>query len=61
MAKEQQEVRYFQDETIVIWNNAKAPHSNGLEGEARDDKPFRLVNVTEAVLYVYHADKAKAT
>ncbi len=60
-AKQDGEVRYFQDETIVIWDNAKAPHSNGLEGEAHDDKPFRLVNVTEAVLYVYHADKAKAT
>lgn len=61
MAKEEKEARYFQDETIVIWNNDKAPHSNGLTGEAHDDKPYRLVNVTEAVMYVYHADKAKAT
>ncbi len=61
MAKEQQEARYFQDETIVVWNNDKAPHSNGLSGEPHDDNPFRLVNVTEAVLYIYHADKAKAT
>ena len=60
-AKEQKETRYFQDETIVIWNNDKAPHSNGLTGEAYDDKPHRLVNVTEAVMYVYHADKAMAT
>ena len=60
-AKEQKENRYFQDETIVIWNNDKAPHSNGLTGEAYDNKPHRLVNVTEAVMYVYHADKAKAT
>ena len=61
MAKEAKEARYFQDETIVIWNNDKAPHSNGLTGEAHDDKPHRLINVTEAVMYVYHADKAKAT
>ena len=61
MAKEQQEVKYQQDETIVIWDNNKAPHSNGLEGEAYNEKPFRLVNTTKAVLYVYNADQSKAT
>ena len=61
MAKEQKEANYFQDETILIWRNDKAPHSNKLTGEAYFDKPYRLVNVTEAVLYVYHADKKKAT
>ena len=61
MAKEQQEVKYHQDETIVLWDNSKAPHSNGLEGEAYEDKPYRLVNTTKAVLYVYNADQAKAT
>ncbi len=61
MANNEKECRYFQDETIVIWNNNKAPHSNGLTGEAHDDKPYRLVNVTETVMYIYHADKAKAT
>ena len=61
MAKEQQEVKYQQDETIVLWDNNKAPHSNGLEGEAYNEKPFRLVNTTKAVLYVYNADQAKAT
>jgi hypothetical protein len=25
---------YSQDETIVLWDNNSAPHSNGLEGEA---------------------------
>lgn len=52
---------YFEDEKIVIWNNDKAPHSNGLTGEAYDMKPYRLVNTTEAVMYIYHADPAKAT
>lgn len=61
MAKEQPEVKYFQDETIVLWDNNKAPHSNGLEGEAYDAKPYRLVNTTKAVLYVYNADPSKAT
>ena len=52
---------YFQDETIVIWDNNKAPHSNGLTGEAYETQPHRLVNTTKAVLYVYNADPAKAT
>ena len=61
MAKEQQEVKYHQDETIVLWDNSKAPHSNGLEGEAYESSPYRLVNTTKAVLYAYNADPAKAT
>ena len=52
---------YFQDETIVLWDNNKAPHSNGLTGEAYEIQPHRLVNTTKAVLYVYNADPAKAT
>ena len=52
---------YFQDETIVLWDNDKAPHSNGLTGEAYEIQPHRLVNTTKAVLYVYNADPAKAT
>ena len=52
---------YFQDETIVIWDNNKAPHSNGLTGEAYETQPHRLVNTTKAVLYVYNADPSKAT
>ena len=61
MAKEQQEVKYHQDETIVLWDNSKAPHSNGLKGEAYESSPYRLVNTTKAVLYAYNADPAKAT
>lgn len=61
MAKEQQTRDYYQDETILIWDNAKAPHSNGLEGEAHYIQPYRLVNTTKALLYVYNADPAKAT
>ena len=61
MAQEKNTPKYYQDETIVIWDNNKAPHSNGLEGEAYESQPYRLVNTTKAVLYVYNADPAKAT
>ena len=64
-AQEENEMKrttdYFQDEKIVLWNNDKAPHSNGLTGEAYEAQPHRLVNTTEAVLYAYKADEAKAT
>ena len=61
MAQEKNNSKYQQDETIVLWDNNKAPHSNGLEGEAYEKEPYRLVNTTKAVLYVYNADQAKAT
>ena len=60
-AQEKGRTPYYEDEKIVIWDNQKAPHSNGLEGEAYDSKPYRLVNTTEAIMYIYHADKEKAT
>lgn len=52
---------YGQDETIVIWDNNSAPHSNGLTGEAYEEKKDRLVNTTKTVLYAYKANPAKAT
>ena len=52
---------YSQDEKIVLWDNSKAPHSNGLTGEAYEIQTHRLVNTTEAVLYAYKADESKAT
>ena len=61
MAQEQKRSNYYQDETILIWDNNKAPHSNGLEGEAYENLPYRLVNTTKAQIYVYNADPAKAT
>ncbi len=60
-AQEKTRTPLFEDEKIVIWDNDKAPHSNGLTGEAYDATPNRLVNTTEAVMYIYHADKTKAT
>ena len=61
MAQEQKRSNYYQDETILIWDNNKAPHSNGLEGEAYEATSYHLVNTTKAQLYVYNADPAKAT
>ena len=61
MAQEKNNAKYQQNETIVLWDNNKAPHSNGLQGEAYEKEPYRLVNTTKAVLYVYNADPAKAT
>ena len=52
---------YGQDDTIVIWDNNKAPHSNELTGEPYEMQPHRLVNTTKAILYLYNADPAKAT
>ena len=61
MAQENNNSKYQQDETIVLWDNNKAPHSNGLQGEAYEKDPYRLVNTTKAVLYVYNAAPAEAT
>jgi acetyl esterase/lipase len=60
-AQEQKRSNYYQDDTILIWDNNKAPHSNGLEGEAYEATAYRLVNTTKAQMYVYNADPAKAT
>ena len=61
IAQEQKRSNYYQDDTILIWENSKAPHSNGLEGEAYEATAYRLVNTTKAQMYVYNADPAKAT
>lgn len=53
--------QYEQDSSIKIWDNSTAPHSNELTGEEYNKKPYRLMNTTSAELFVYNADKAKAT
>ena len=50
-----------QDMTVKLWDNTTAPHSNRLEGAERDEGGVRYSNTTEAVLYIYEADKTKAT
>ena len=49
-----------QQRIVRLWNNASAPHDNGLRGGERVEEN-RLFNTTEAVLYVYAADPARAT
>ena len=50
-----------QDLTIKLWDNTTAPHSNSLQGKENDEGGVRYSNTTEAVLYIYEADPAKAT
>lgn len=50
-----------QDLTIKLWDNTTAPHSNHLQGKEKDEGGVRYSNTTEAVLYIYEADPAKAT
>ena len=49
-----------QQRTVRLWDNASAPHDNGLRGGERVEG-CRLFNTTETVLYIYAADRAKAT
>lgn len=46
---------------VRLWDNATAPHSNHLTGGKKDEGGVRYSNTTEAVLYIYEADPAKAT
>ena len=50
-----------QDFTVKLWDNATAPHSNGLTGPEKDEGEVRISNVTEAALYIYEAAEDKAT
>ena len=49
------------DKTIKVWNNKKAPHSNEeTKDEKRNDKGH-IYHTSQTVLYLYKADKKKAT
>ena len=52
---------YGQNRTIAIWDNSSAPHSNELTSPEAETSPDIIGSVTEAVLYVFEADPAKAT
>ncbi len=52
---------FNEDHRVVIWDNKKAPHSNGLEGEAAEPKPHRLTNTTVAELLIFEAEESKRT
>ena len=50
-----------QDLTIKLWDNATAPHSNGLSGEDKDEGQERISNTNITELFIYEANPAKAT
>ena len=52
---------YGQALTVRIWNNASAPHSNGIDTPEQEPEPNRLANTSDAELYIFPADTSKAT
>ena len=51
---------YGQDRTIRIWDNSTAPHTNNITAAETIHNEV-ISNTTETVLYIFEADKAKAT
>ena len=49
-----------QRRTVRLWDNATAPHSNGITAPETEEKGL-VYNITETELYIYPADAAKAT
>lgn len=52
---------FGQDRVIPVWDNATAPHSNGLSGKEYFFDPYRLTNTVDAELYAFDAEPEKAT
>ena len=50
---------YGQAATVRIWDNASAPHSNGLTGPEEEPEPWRLANTSTAELFLYPADTTR--
>lgn len=48
---------YGQAATIRIWDNATAPHSNGITTPEVEQAPYRIGNTSDAELYLFPADK----
>lgn len=44
-----------QDLEVKLWDNASAPHSNGIAVAEKDEGEERVSHTTEAVLYIYKA------
>lgn len=47
--------------TVRLWDNASAPHSNGIGVPERDEGERRVSHTTEAVLYIYEPAEGHAT
>lgn len=52
---------YGQAFTVKIWDNATAPHSNGITAPETEIAPDRIGNTSDAELYLFPADPAKNT
>lgn len=52
---------YGQAATVKIWDNTTAPHSNGISTPEQEPEPNRLADTSEAELYIFPADTARAT
>lgn len=52
---------YGQAFTLKIWDNATAPHSNGISTPETLPAPNRIGNTSSAELYIFPADTARAT
>ena len=50
---------YGQAATIRIWDNASAPHSNGITTPEEEPEPNRLANTSTAELFLYPADTSR--
>lgn len=51
---------YGQAATVRIWDNASAPHSNGLTGPEEEPEPWRLAKTSTAELFLYPADTTRS-
>ena len=49
------------DKIIKLWNNNKAPHSNEETKDENRNNRGHIYNTSQTVLYLYKADKKKAT
>lgn len=52
---------YGQAATLKIWDNASAPHSNGITTPETEHQRDRIGNISTAELYIFPADSTKAT
>lgn len=52
---------YGQSATLKIWDNATAPHSNGITTPQTETRPNRIGNTSSAELYLFAPDTARAT
>lgn len=50
-----------QDITVKLWDNATAPHSNGMTAAEKDEGERRVSHTTEAVLHIYEPEAGSAT